>query len=172
MEEIVGLGNASDIWRGWIGQGNLHLSLRGGARRPRPRREHHHVSARRRRRGRQGGLDAGLGGRRDEMHKECVAAGLEVTFPPTDMRGTSARCTFAIRMGTCSGSAADSRPESRDPKHPFVGQRGELGRDCKEPDSRAKERGSIMGAHQIWGKSHAATCFCSGGVPRNPQSAR
>src|SRR5215467_6279896 len=49
----------------------------------------------------------------DEMHKHCVAAGLEVTFPPTDMRGTSARCTFAIPMVTCSGLAGDSTPKNR-----------------------------------------------------------
>jgi hypothetical protein len=48
----------------------------------------------------------------DEMHKQCVAAGLEVTFPPTDIcRGTSAGCTFAIRMATCSGSAGDFEPK-------------------------------------------------------------
>jgi hypothetical protein len=50
----------------------------------------------------------------DEMHKQCVAAGLEVTFPPTDMpwkRGTPAGCAFAIRMATCSGSAGDFEPK-------------------------------------------------------------
>src|SRR6202451_3165560 len=64
MEEIVGLGNASDVWRGRIGEGNLHLSLSGRAGRPRPRGGHYHVSARRRRSGRQRRLDVGLGGRR------------------------------------------------------------------------------------------------------------
>jgi predicted enzyme related to lactoylglutathione lyase len=43
----------------------------------------------------------------DEIHKHCVAAGLEVTFPPTDMPGASARCTFTIRMATYSGPARD-----------------------------------------------------------------
>ena len=52
----------------------------------------------------------------DEMHKQCVAAGLEITFPPTDMHGTSVRCTFAIWMATFSGSAGDSSPKSRNPR--------------------------------------------------------
>lgn len=52
---------------------------------PGPGREHDHVSAGRRRRERQGRLDVGVGDDVDEMHKHCVAAGLEVTFPPTDM---------------------------------------------------------------------------------------
>ncbi|HWX94732.1 MAG TPA: VOC family protein [Terriglobales bacterium] len=81
----MGLGNASDIWRGWIGQGSLHLSLSGGTRRPRTRHEHHHVSAARRRRGRQSVWMSVWVDEVDEMHKQCVAAGLEVTFPPTNM---------------------------------------------------------------------------------------
>jgi len=34
-------------------------------------------------------------------------------FRPPICRGTFARCTFDTRMATCSGSAADSRPKSR-----------------------------------------------------------
>jgi len=64
MEEIVGLGNASDVWRGLDRVKKLASFFVGGPGRPRPRREHHHVSAGRRRRGRQGRLDVGLGGRR------------------------------------------------------------------------------------------------------------
>jgi hypothetical protein len=33
-------------------------------------------------------------------------------FPLPICRGTFARCTFAIRMATCSGSAGDSSPKS------------------------------------------------------------
>ena len=36
----------------------------------------------------------------DEVHRECVAAELDVTFPPTNMRGTCARCMCGIRTGT------------------------------------------------------------------------
>ena len=39
----------------------------------------------------------------DAMHKHCVAAGLEITFPRPTCRGTSARCTCVIRMVTCFG---------------------------------------------------------------------
>jgi len=85
MEQIVGLGNASNICRGWIGHGSLHLSLSGA----------------------QGGRGRGANTTTfqqdgdeqadkgvwmsvwvddvDEMNKRCVAAGLEITFPPTDM---------------------------------------------------------------------------------------
>jgi hypothetical protein len=85
MEKIVGLGNASHVWRGWIGKGNLHLSLSGWAGS----------------RGRgantttfqQDGDEEGDKGvwmsvwvdDVDEVHKQCVAAGLEITFPPSDM---------------------------------------------------------------------------------------
>src|SRR5580704_14716016 len=85
MEEIVGLGNASHVWRGWIGYGNLHLSLSGRAGRPRPRRQHHYVSAGRRREGDKGVWMSVWVDDVDEMHKHCVDAGLEITFPPTDM---------------------------------------------------------------------------------------
>jgi predicted enzyme related to lactoylglutathione lyase len=85
MEEIVGLGKPSDVWCGWIGQGSLHFSVSG--------------SAGGRGRGantttfQQDGDEQGDKGvwmsvwvdDADEMHKECVAAGLEITFPPTDM---------------------------------------------------------------------------------------
>ncbi len=124
MEEIVGLGNATDVWRGWIGQGSLHLSLSGGAGRPRPRRAHHHVSAARRRTGRQRRLDVGLGGRRrrDAQAMRRSRAGGHIPAPPI-CRGTSARCTFAIRMATCSGSAGDSslKGRKREPKDVWVG---------------------------------------------------
>jgi hypothetical protein len=53
----------------------------------------------------------------DEMHKQCVAAGLEVTSPPLICRGTSGRGTFAVRMATYFGSVGDSSPRSsRNPK--------------------------------------------------------
>ena len=63
----------------------MHLSLSGGAGRPRTRHEHHTFQ--------QDGDEEGDKGvwmsvwveDVDEMHKHCVAAGLEVTFPPTDM---------------------------------------------------------------------------------------
>jgi len=48
----------------------------------------------------------------DEMHKHCVVASLEVTFPPTVMPWTSARCTFAIPMAMCFVSVGDSSPRS------------------------------------------------------------
>jgi predicted nucleic acid-binding Zn ribbon protein len=48
----------------------------------------------------------------DEMHKHCVAAGLEFTLPPTDMPW-HVRETFAIPMATCSGCGADWKPKSR-----------------------------------------------------------
>lgn len=37
-------------------------------------------------------------------------------FRPPICRGTFARCTFAMRMATCSGSAGDSSPKSRNLK--------------------------------------------------------
>jgi hypothetical protein len=44
----------------------------------------------------------------DEMHRQCVAAGLEVTLPRPIWSGASERCTSAIRMVTSSVSARDS----------------------------------------------------------------
>jgi hypothetical protein len=44
----------------------------------------------------------------DEMHKQCVAAGLEITFPPTDMPWNVRESTFAILTATCFGLAGDS----------------------------------------------------------------
>jgi hypothetical protein len=53
----------------------------------------------------------------DEMHKHCVAACLEITFPPTDIcRGTFAKCTFAIRMAMYFASAGDSNLRSKKQK--------------------------------------------------------
>ena len=85
MEEIVGLGNSSHIWCSRIGQGRLHLSLsRGAGGRGR--------GANTTTFQRDGDEKADKGvwmsvwvGDVDEMHRHCVAAALEVTFPPTDM---------------------------------------------------------------------------------------
>ena len=52
----------------------------------------------------------------DEMHKHCVAVGLKLHFRLPICRGTSARCTFAIPMATCSVSAADSSLRNNNPK--------------------------------------------------------
>ncbi len=47
--------------------------------------EYYDVPARRRRTGRQGVWMSVWADNVDEVHKLCVAAGLEVTFPPTNM---------------------------------------------------------------------------------------
>ena len=85
MEEIVGVGNASDVRRRWIGQERMHLSLSGGAG-GRGRGANTTTFQR------DGDEEADQGvwmsvwvDDVDEMHKHCVAAGLEITFPPTDM---------------------------------------------------------------------------------------
>src|ERR1700685_901301 len=49
----------------------------------------------------------------DAMHKHCVAAGLEGTFPPTDMPGNVRKIPPRHPMGTCSGSAAGSNRKSK-----------------------------------------------------------
>jgi len=48
----------------------------------------------------------------DEMHKRCVAAGLEVTFPPTDMPW-NVREMHLRHPDMCFGSGGDSRTKSR-----------------------------------------------------------
>ena len=52
----------------------------------------------------------------DEMHKQCVAAGLEVTFPPTHMPWNVREMHLRHPDGHGSGSAADSSPKSGNPK--------------------------------------------------------
>ncbi len=49
----------------------------------------------------------------DEVHKQCVAAGLEVTFPPTDMPWSVREMHSATRTGTSFGSARAMRARSR-----------------------------------------------------------
>ena len=85
MEQIVGLGNASNVWRGWIGQGNLHLPLsgaQGGRGRGANTTTFQHDGDEQ---GDKGVWMSVWVDDVDEMHKQCVAAGLEVTFPPTEM---------------------------------------------------------------------------------------
>src|SRR5580692_893916 len=114
MEEIVGLGNASDLWRGWIGQGSLHLSLLGGAGRPaaaaqtRP----HFSTKETKRATRASGCRSGW-----TTWTRCTSSasppGWRSYVRQPTCRGTYARCTFDIRMGTCSGSAGDSSLKGR-----------------------------------------------------------
>ena len=39
----------------------------------------------------------------EQMHNHCVATGLEVIFPPTDMPRNVRKMHLAIPMATCSG---------------------------------------------------------------------
>ena len=55
----------------------------------------------------------------DAVHRRCVEQGIEITWPPTDMAGTRARCTCAIPTVTSSesakaSSAKNTRPEFRE----------------------------------------------------------
>jgi hypothetical protein len=61
----------------------------------RGRRQRHRISAPRRRIQRQGRLDVRLGKNVDQVHR-VRSAGLDVTFPPTDMPWPSAKYTSII----------------------------------------------------------------------------
>jgi hypothetical protein len=52
----------------------------------------------------------------DETHEQCVAAGLEVTFPPTDMLWNVREMHLRHPDGHVFRSAGDSRPKSGKPK--------------------------------------------------------
>lgn len=53
----------------------------------------------------------------DEMYSQCVSPpDWRLHFRPLTRRGTSARCTFAILMATCFGSARASSLKSRNRK--------------------------------------------------------
>lgn len=47
----------------------------------------------------------------DEMHKHCVAAGLEVTFPPTDMSWNFLEMHLRHRDGHVFRVSRGSEPE-------------------------------------------------------------
>jgi hypothetical protein len=50
----------------------------------------------------------------DEVHRQCVAAGLDITFPPTDMPwNASARCTCGTRTATCFEWAKAFRAQTK-----------------------------------------------------------
>jgi hypothetical protein len=84
LEETLGLGNAADIWRGRLGRLRNLLCQGGQGGRGRGANEYTF--------GPNGDQIADKGvwmavfvDGVDEVHKQCLAAGLEITFPPTNM---------------------------------------------------------------------------------------
>jgi hypothetical protein len=83
VEEVLGLGKASDFRCGRLRR-MRDLSLPGRPGQPWQRGEHLYVWTRRGRNGRQRCVDVRMGvDDVDEVHRLCVAAGLDITFPPT-----------------------------------------------------------------------------------------
>jgi len=88
------------------------LSGGAGRPRPRPRREHHQNTTTFQQNGDEEG-DEGvwMSVCVDEMHKQCVAAGLEVTFPTTDMPWNARGMHLRHPDGHVFRSAGDFDPK-------------------------------------------------------------
>jgi len=107
----VGLGNASDVWRGWIGLRKLASFFGQGPREAAAARQHHHVFSRRRREGTRAYWMSVWVDDVDEMHKHCSPpAGGHISAH----RHAVERREMHLRhpMATCSGRPR-IRPKSR-----------------------------------------------------------
>src|SRR5690242_2471914 len=105
MEKAVGLGNSADIWRGAIGQ-VPDISLPGSAGRTRRGPNTTTFQKKGDEQGDKGAWMSVWVENVDDVYKECLAAGVEITFPPHDMPWETREMHLRHLTATCFASVA------------------------------------------------------------------